>query len=204
MSSYRIHTSIQGAQAIVSAGERLVSAKWKQTKNQNSMERAVVVPFECLAAPEVPQSFRALVESCLQEAASESLKKFVGENENSMEIPAELFTREGLVEAFMSRADTWMGKEALEVAFTASKTWKRIAGREEFRTNATYQRAANAFKDAILKLSGKATVLPPAMQDAILAKMEEDDLETEFGVFVTKRIEAMKRKDAGEIDLSAL
>ena len=204
MSNYRVHTSIASAQAVLSVGERLVSAKWKQTKNQTAMERAVIVPFECLVAPEVPESFRALVESCLQEAASESLKKFVGENEAAHEIPAELFTREALTEAFMSRADTWMSKEALEIAFTGSATWKRIVSREEFKSNATYQRAANAFKDAILKLSGKATVLPPAMRDAILAKMEESDLGSEFGVFVTKRIEAMSRKDSGEIDLSAL
>lgn len=202
--SFRVHTSISSATSIVSVGERVVSAKWKQSKNQDSKERAVIVPFNVLTAPEVPESFRALVESCLQEAASQVLKSFCDESPNSMEVSENLFTREALTEAFMSRADTWMSKEALELAFTGSATWKRIAGREEFRNNATYQRAANAFKDAILKLSGKATVLAPSMQDAILAKLEEADLASEFGAFVTKRIQQMKQKDSGDVDLSAL
>lgn len=203
--SFKIHTSIESARAVLPVGMVQVDAKWNATTKQTKMERSIHVGFQCLKAPEVTEAFRAVVESVLASAASETLKSFVGENPNSFEIPESLFTREALCESFLSRADNWMSKEALELGFTKSATWARIVSRPEFEGNYTYKAQANKFKDAILKLSGKAVQMTPDQCDKILVTLSEDDLETEFGAFVCKRLAALKAKAAeNEFDLSAL
>ena len=97
-----------------------------------------------------------------------------------------------------------MSKEALDLAFTQSATWQRIVGRAEFKNNKSYQRAANLFKDSILKLAGKNTSLKPELCDALIVKLEDSDLQTEFGAFVLKRLNQIKNRSSEEFDLSAL
>ena len=204
MSSIRIHSQLSGAQQIKGIDETLIHATWKQTANQTKKERIVLVPMECVKAPEVVESFRALVESVLMSAAEQVLKDWVNDNPNSAEMSVELFNRNVLAAGFMVKQDNWMSKEALEVGFTASATWKRITSRPEFKSNAVYQVQANRFKDTILKLSGKAVQLEADKCDVILAKLEDVDLETPFGEFVVKRLTTLKAKQGQEFDLSAL
>jgi hypothetical protein len=205
MASIRIHSQTSGAAAIKAVGEVVVSCKWKQTANQSSKERAILIPMECVKAPEVPESFRALVESVLMSAAEGVLKTHVNlQGDACNEIGSEEFDRPNLVQSFMSGSDSWMSKQELEVAFTASETWKRIVSQPEFKSNQVYQLQANRFKDVILKLSGKAVQLEADKCDLILAKIDDRDLETEFGAFVVGRLAKMKEKNVDAFDLSAL
>lgn len=191
----KIHSAISGA--VAALGEVVVSATWKQTANQTRKERAICIPMECLKAPEVPESFRALVESCLLASAEQTLKDHVNDQPNNWQILSTEFDRPQLVESFLSKADSWMSKEQFELAFTGSATWKRIVSRAEFASNATYQAAANGYKDALLKITGKVAYLPKEQRDQILSKLEASDLSAEFGCFVVRRFEQMSKKDAG-------
>lgn len=192
--SLKVHTSIVSAAAIVAVGEVVVSANWKETENQKRGERAVIVPMECLKAPEVPESFRGLVELVLRNTAEKVLKTFCNENPNNYEMLPGMFERPALTESFLSEANGWMTKQQIELAFTASATWKRITSRPEFQTNATYQKAAGMFKDNILKLAAKPTSFEADKCDVILSKLEVSDLDTEFGAFVARRLAAMKAR----------
>ena len=194
MTYFPIHSTINAA--IAAVGEVSINASWKQTANQSRKERSVCIPMECVKAPEVPESFRALVESCLMASAEETLKSFVNDQPNNYQISSNLFDRPQLVESFLSKSDSWMSKESLETAFTGSRTWNRIVSRSEFASNVTYQNAANAYKDNILKLSAKPTHLPKEIRDQIIAKMESDDLNTEMGSFIIRRFEQMGKKDS--------
>ena len=191
--SFKIHSAI--ASAVAAVGEVVIQSTWKQTANQTRKERAICIPFECVKAPEVPEAFRALVESCLMASAEQTLKDHVNAQENNWEILASAFDRPQLVESYLAKADSWMTKDAFELAFTGSATWKRITGRAEFASNATYQAAANGFKDALLKITGKVAYIGKDQRDQILSKMETNDLSTEFGVFVVRRFEQMAKKD---------
>lgn len=102
MSSYRIHTQIKSAEVIKAVGEVLIAKRWNQTSKQSAQERAILVPMEVVSAPEVPESFRVLVETVLRNQAQEVLKKFCEENPNSFEISAETFTRVSLTEDFLN------------------------------------------------------------------------------------------------------
>ena len=201
----QLHTSLDAAISLSGIGERVVSKTWKETANQRKKERHAIVPVECVTAPELNDSpFRALVESALMSAAETVLRDWVNqEGDQCYEIPSEQFFRPNLIETFMGR-DSWLSKEALDLAFTQSATWQRIVGRAEFRNNKSYQRAANLFKDSILKLSGKNTSLKPELCDALLVKLDDSDLNTEFGAFVVKRLGQIKNRSAEEFDLSAL
>ncbi len=201
----RLHTSLDAAISLSGIGERVVSKTWKETANQKRKERHVIVPMECVTAPELNDSpFRALVESALMSAAETVLRDHVNhEGDACWEIPSELFNRPNLMEVFMGR-ESWMSKEALDLAFSQSATWKRISSSQMFKSNKSYQRAASLFKDSILKLSGKNTSLKPELCDALLVKLDDKDLNTEFGAFVVKRLGQIKNRSAEEFDLSAL
>lgn len=204
MSSIRVHSSIASAIAILSIGEKMISVKWNETTKQTKREAAVLIPMECVSAVDVSESFRALVESALNSQAESVLKSFCTDNPNSFEIDSSLFDRPNLVESFLNRGSNWLNKKELELQFTASATWKRICSRPEFQNNKTYQAVANRFKDTILKLSGKATVLTAEDSDKILSKIENSDLATSFGEFVVSRLDSMKNRKSEEIDFDSL
>lgn len=196
--TYRIHTSIESARAIVPIGQRLVTATWKQTTAQTRKERATIIPMECLLAPEVPDSFRPLVEACLLSSAEQTLKDAVNASENSFEILASCFSRGQLVENFLSSGDSWMSREQFELAFTQSATWKRITNNPSFASNKTFQAIAGQYKDALLKLSAKTSYFPAETREKLLAKLEAEDLNSDFGGFVLRRIQQMAKKDQTE------
>lgn len=200
-----LHTSVSSAIALAGIGQRVITKSWKQTANQTSKERSVILNAECITAPELEGTpFRALVESALQSAAETALRDHVNaEGDQCFEAPAELFFRPNLIEIFMGR-EQWLSKEALDIGFSASATWKRISSRPEFRTNAQYKKQAELFKSNILKLSGKSAQMAPEICDILMAKLEDADLQTEFGAFVVKRLGQLKQKSVDSFDLSAL
>lgn len=204
MAQIRIHSSILSAAAILAIGEKLVSVRWNETSKQTKREVAILVPMETVSAPEVPESFRALVEAALFGSAESVLKSFCEDNPNSFEIPLDYFDRDILASHFVSRGSNWLKKDELELQFSNSATWKRIAGRVEFSNNATYRAVANRFKDTIVKLSGKATVLSPDDCDAILSKLEDSDLSTTVGEFIVSRLDSMKKKKVEILDFNSL
>lgn len=204
MANLTIYTSIESAQAVPQSGFTLITKKWKQTAAQTRMERAVWISSSVLVADSVPAAFRPLVESALIEAAKQVLTKFCSDSTMANEIDSSLFEQVNLTEQFLSRGEVWFSKDELEKEFVASATWKRISSKQEFSTNAAYQRAANQFKETICKLAGKTSKIPDSVCDVILSKLEDSDLSTEFGGFVVRRIEAIKSRKTEELDLSSL
>ena len=201
-----LHTSVESALSLAGLGTRVVSKSWKQTANQTGKERHVIIPLECVTAPELDATpFHALVESALMLAAETVLRDHVNaEGDSCFEIPLELFNRPNLIETFMGR-DQWLSKGALDLAFTQSATWKRITSRHEFKSSRAYQKAADAFRSDITKLSGRAVRFSPDRCDMLIAKLEESDFNTEFGSFVIKRLNQIKTKQGNdEYDISAL
>jgi hypothetical protein len=209
--SIRIHSSITGATTVRAVGEVLISAKWRETAAQIRKERAIVIPMECVRAPEVPESFRPLVEAVLMEAAEGSLKQWIDQQgDQCFEILDTHFSRPALTEFFLQRGEVWLSKEQLEMEFTHSATWKRIVGRkgdngqEMYKTNQNYKHAAEQFRAAILKLTGKAVQMKKEHCDSILVKLEESDLETPFGCFVVKRLNQLGKKQEAEVSFDDL
>lgn len=202
--SLPVYSLISGAAAVVAIGEVLISKKFNKTKNQEKMERAIVIPMECVKAPEVCEEFRPLVESALMESARNVLAAYCLESTIATEVKPELFSRVALTEAFLSRNDQWLTSEQCEAMFLESATWKKFAARADFATPVIFKQATQ-YKELIIKCAAKTAHYPAATRDAILAKMEEADMETDLGAFVAKRFAQMAKKDVVELlDLGAL
>jgi hypothetical protein len=203
-----VYTSIDGAIAALSVDTRLVSKKWNKTsKNPEAFERAVLVPFECVAvtSEEVPEQFLPLVRSALNAAAVSVLVAEIEERGNMCnEIPVASFNRPRLIEAFLG-ADTWLSKEELEKQFGETATWNRIKSRPEFATNKQYMARVAAFKADVLKLSAKNGSWKLDDLDRILATIDPTDFETEAGAFIARRCADIKAKlEADKVDYSGL
>ena len=61
------------------------------------------------------------------------------------------------------------------------------------------------FEELVLKMAAKNAAYQPEELDKILAKLHDDDLNGEFGLFVVRRIEQIRNKPAAAtIDLDVL
>ncbi|HEY9661551.1 MAG TPA: hypothetical protein V6C65_24100 [Allocoleopsis sp.] len=203
--SIRIHTAIAGALTIAGAESTVIQATWKETKNQTRKERAILLQSEVFT--QNAGEFGDVVQKVLRDSAEKVLKDYCNENPDSFEIPDELFTVQALCEEFLSGGGTWIGKKDLEQFFCAGDTWQRIVNREDYKLNPSIRRAAEAFKDAVLKCSGKVSIVPAKMRDAVLAKLTESELSTEWGGFIARRfaqMEAREKAESEEVTIDAL
>ena len=151
--------------------------------------------------------YRPLVDAVLYSAAQSILKRFI-DNATGMvpsSIPANLFSNDAILEEAAGNNSEWLSKEELTEAWRASATRAAIYNAQRYANDKPYQRAYTRFEENILKLAGKTTMLQEKEQDAILAKLADADLNTVFGQFIIRRIEAMKnRKTPTEIDFDVL
>ena len=152
-------------------------------------------------------TYRPLVDAVLYSAAQSILKRYI-DNANGITpstIPANLFSNDAILEEAAGNNSEWMTKEELTEAWRASSTRASIYNAQRYASDKPYQRAYTRFEENVLKLAGKTTILQEKEQDAILAKLADNDLSTQFGQFVVRRIEAMKnRKTPTEIDFDVL
>ena len=199
---YRVFTSKD--MVITAEGERVISGKL------NNPVRKYFISID--ATPwnnikqSVPEQYKELIGAVLDKTARDILLDAVRNSTATPgEVPAAWFTEDNLLDRATNGASDWLSKEELEEAWKASSTRSRIIETETYKTNQNYRKTANAFAEMVLKLSGKTTFLEEKYQDWILSKLDDKDLETEFGVFVTMRISRMKGKEKKqEYDLDIL
>lgn len=158
-------------------------------------------------AQSLPEQYRAIVEAALDNAAKDILLSYVkAYTVSPSELPAHIFSPESIIDAAGNNDSSWLTKEELETAWKESDTRKRIIENQKYKDSAEYRKVANLYADYVLKLSGKRADIPADKLDWILAKIEDTDLSGEFGIFVSKRISALKMKktDKKEIDLDLI
>ena len=204
--SITLHSTEASAVASCGVDFKTIVCKWKQTEKQAAKIRAFNVPRLNLVAPEVPESFRALVESAILSAAHDVVKAHVNLNgELCYSIPAFELDRSALVEFATSRGDAdWVSADDLVAWLKDSATWKRITNREEFKLNPAFRKVAEGFFDNLAKLSGKKARLNPELANTMITKIEESDMNSEVGIFVLRRLSELSKREVVEIDLSAL
>ena len=110
-------------------------------------------------------------------------------------LKAALFNEAALLDEATNGASEWLSKEELTSAWESSVTRQRlIVNNPKYKASAEYRRAANYYAELILKLAGKTSAYKLEDLDWMLAKMADEDLNTEFGSFVARRIEALRNK----------
>ncbi len=155
---------------------------------------------------QVPAPYAALLGAVLETAAKSILSRRL-ENMSvwPTSIDASILTPDAILSEASGANTEWLTREELTAAWEASATRKAFINSPNYQANKAYRQAVEMFKELVLKLAGKTSQYQESELDKILAKMHEDDFSTEFGVFVIKRIEALKNKPArASVDMDIL
>lgn len=208
--SLAIYSSETAATATASLATLTIAVTRKASTKNNQPRREFFlnIPREILTAPEVPESFRPLVESLLQATIRKELNDWRDKNPLATEInlSATGIDRATLTESALSASKSeWLSSDELRDLFDQSTTWLRIQASDNYKQSAQYRKIATAFRDMVLKLAAKNLTMPERDRNIILAKMDEQDMQTRLGDFIAMRIDRMnQRNESTELDLSAL
>ena len=186
------------------ANERLIIVRFKNP----ARAAAIAIPAEPWERMkrEVPLAYASLLDAVLEKAAKDILSATLSSFTTwPTEIDAMRFTFDALMEQAAGSNSGWLSKEELASAWKASATRKAFYGDARFGTNPAYRKAVGTFEELILKMAAKNASYKEEELDKILAKIADDDLTSEFGTFIVRRIEQIRNKPmTAEVDLDLL
>jgi hypothetical protein len=189
---------------IPNLGERLIIVRFK------SPARAAAIaipsaPWNTMRA-DVPMAYASLLDAVLEKAAKDILSSTLASFTTwPTEIGADRFTLDALMEQASGSNTGWLNKDELAAAWKASATRKVFYGDSRFGTNPAYRKAVGKFEELILKMAAKNAAYREEELDKILAKLDDEDLSSEFGTFIVRRIEQIRNKPMNaEVDLDLL
>ena len=187
-----------------SASERLIIVRFKNP----ARAAAIAIPSEPWERMkrEVPAAYAGLLDAVLEKAAKDILASTLASFTTwPTEIAADRFTLDALMEQVSGSNTGWLNKEELAAAWKASATRKAFYGDSRFSTNPAYRKAVGKFEELILKMAAKNAAYREEELDKILAKLDDEDLTSEFGTFIVRRIEQIRNKPMNaEVDLDLL
>lgn len=183
---------------------RTIVVRWKSPARLV----AVTIPnaaFITMRA-EVPANYVPLIEATLEDTAKGIIKRFIESHSvTPSSIPDGAFTSAALIEAATISHTDWLTKEELQQLWSASATRAKLVTDPRYASSKEYRTAVNYFSELVIKFAGKTSQFKPIELDKVLAKLEADDLQSELGAFIVRRVEALKNKPAAsEIDLDLI
>lgn len=188
----------------IQPGQRVITSRFRNPSRQASV--IISDTAWTTMASQVPSNYAALLAAVLETAAKSILSKRL----ESMSIwpshiDGAIFTADAILSEASGANTEWLTREELTAAWEASATRKQFITSPNYTTNKAYRQAVEMFKELVLKLAGKTSQYQEQELDKILVKIHSEDLETEFGSFIIKRIEALKNRPAkSAIDLDIL
>lgn len=154
----------------------------------------------------IDATYKPLLEAVLYSAAQAILARYINNaGVTPSAIPAHLLSNDAILEEANGNNSEWLTKDELTEAWKASATRAAIYNQSRYANEPAYRRAFTRFEEMILKLAGKTSTYEEKELDTMLAKLADADLGTAFGMFVVRRIEALRNKpQKAEIDLDVL
>ena len=201
--SYPVTISRNPESVTPAANERLIIVRFKNP----ARAAAIAVPAEPWERMkrEVPMAYAGLLDAVLEKAAKDILSATLSSFTTwPSEIDAMRFTFDALMEQAAGSNSGWLSKEELASAWKASATRKAFYGDARFGTNPAYRKAVGKFEELVMKMAAKNAAYREEDLDKILAKLADEDLTSEFGTFIVRRIEQIRNKPAAEVDLDLL
>lgn len=189
-----VYSDPSAAAKVATDSETTITQRWKNPA------RAMAVNIPSTPWDNVEKSVDAryapLLAAVLEGAAKRILKRHIeAYSVTPSTLKTAIFNEAALLDEATNGASEWLSKEELTQAWEASITRQRlIVGNPKYRASAEYRRAANYYAELILKLAGKTSAYKLEDLDWMIAKMADEDLETEFGSFVARRVEALRNK----------
>lgn len=198
-----IYTSADAAALCATANQRTILTRFRNP----SRTFAVNISNDAWTrVAHIDATYKPLLEAVLYSAAQAILARFINNaGMTPSTIPAQLFSNDSILEEASGSNSEWLTKEELTEAWKASATRAAIYNQQRYANEPAYRRAFTRFEEMILKLAGKTSTYEEKELDTMLAKISDSDLGTAFGMFVVRRIEALRNKPAKqEIDLDVL
>lgn len=206
-----VNTTAEGSKfATLNAAsdQRLITARFRLPARMAS----VLIPSDAWAnmrqalSTDEAQAYAPLLDAVLESAAKSILVRRLGDmSVFPTEIDVSIFSADAILAEAAGANTEWLSKEELTAAWDASATRAKFINSPNYTGNKTYRIAVEAYKDMILKLSGKTTQYKEEELDKLISKLDTADLDTEFGAFVVKRIEQIRSKPAKQaFDLDLL
>ena len=198
-----IYTSADSAALTATANQRTVLTRFRNP----SRTFAVNISNDAWQrVSHIDATYRPLLEAVLYSAAQAILARFINNaGMTPSTVPAQLFSNDAILEEANGNNSEWLTKEELTEAWKASATRAAIYNQQRYANEPAYRRAFTRFEEMILKLAGKTSTYEEKELDTMLAKISDSDLGTAFGIFVVRRIEALRNKpQKAEIDLDVL
>ena len=186
------------------ANERLIIVRFKNP----ARAAAIAIPSEPWSTmrAEVPDAYAGLLDAVLEKAAKDILSATLSSFTTwPSDIGADRFTLDSLMEQASGSNTGWLSKDELAAAWKASATRKAFYGDARFSSNPAYRKAVAKFEELVLKMAAKNAAYKEEELDKILAKIDDEDLSSEFGTFIVRRIEQIRNKPMNaEVDLDLL
>ena len=186
------------------ASERLIIVRFKNP----ARAAAIAIPSDPWTSmrADVPMAYAGLLDAVLEKAAKDILATTLANFTTwPTEIGADRFTLDALMEQASGSNTGWMNKEELSAAWKASATRKAFYGDARFSSNPAYRKAVGKFEELVLKMAAKNAAYREEELDKLLAKLDDEDLTSEFGTFIVRRIEQIRNKPMNaEVDLDLL
>ncbi len=201
-----LYSDRTSAAKTASDDEMTIAQSWKNPARTVAIN-IPATPWKNVEASVAP-AYAPLLHAVLESAAKRILKRNV---EAYTVVPsallASLFNEAALLDEATNGASEWLSKEELTQAWEASTTRSRlITNNPKYRASAEYRRAANYYSELILKLAGKTSAYKLEDLDWMVAKLADEDLNTDLGSFILRRVEALRNKpqQAATIDRDIL
>lgn len=198
-----IYTSADSAALCATANQRTILTRFRNP----SRTFAVNISNDAwMRVAHIDATYRPLLEAVLYSAAQAILARFINNvGMTPSTVPEHLFSNDAILEEANGNNSEWLTKEELNEAWKTSATRAAIYSQQRYANEPAYRRAFTRFEEMILKLAGKTSTYEEKELDAMLAKLADADLGTAFGMFVVRRIEALRNKPVKqEIDLDVL
>lgn len=198
-----IFTSADAAALCATASQRTILARFRNP----SRTFAVNISNDAWQRiAHIDATYRPLLEAVLYSAAQAILARYINNaGVTPSTIPAHLLSNDAILEEANGNNSEWLTKDELTEAWKASATRAAIYNQSRYANEPAYRRAFTRFEEMILKLAGKTSTYEEKELDTMLAKLADADLGTAFGMFVVRRIEALRNKpQKAEIDLDVL
>lgn len=194
---FTTEAAAKNAMLTLTTNQRMLTARFRNPARM----AAVAIPADAwqqmAASLPADSAYKPLLSAVLESAAKSILAKRIGEMSLfPSEIDDAIFSADAILAEAAGNNTDWMTKEELTAAWEASATRAAFINNPNYTANAGYRKAVDAFKELVIKLSGKTSQYQESELDKIVAKLAEPDLETELGSFILRRVEQIRNKPA--------
>lgn len=191
--SFPIATDAKAAALLCPDGARLVTYDQRKPTKASATLTLPATAWDNLE--EVPETYRGLLVKVLDSAAKALIKAHLSNYTVwPSHIPCHVLSPEAILAQAVDGASDWLTTEELTAAWEASATRAAFIGNPNYAANRAYRAAVDSYKELVLKLAARNPNLKPEQLDTILAKLAPNDLESELGGFVIRRIDALRNR----------